>query len=86
MRQLDPVEQALCSVGQNVEDAARIDANIADAPELVHRQLGAGLLAVYGDRAARIVDAERGDGPTVIAAAMNQVELVAALRPVLVGP
>jgi hypothetical protein len=52
----------------------------------MHRELGARLLAVHRNRTPRIVDAERRDRPAIIAAAVDQVELVAALRPVLIGP
>ena len=50
------------------------------------RQLGARLLAVHRDRMALVIDAEGGEGPAVIAAGTNQVQLIAALRAVLVGP
>src|SRR5581483_10599832 len=53
---------------------------------ITNRQLGAGLFAVDRDRPSRIVDAVGGERPAVIAAAVDEVELVSALRPVLVGP
>jgi AraC family transcriptional regulator of adaptative response/methylated-DNA-[protein]-cysteine methyltransferase len=40
VRQFDPVKRALAAVGQHVEDAAGIDAYVADAAELIAQQAG----------------------------------------------
>src|ERR1041384_2653708 len=50
------------------------------------REFGAGLLAVNGDRMSRIVDAEGSDRPAVIGTPADQVQLIAALRAMLVRP
>jgi hypothetical protein len=35
VRKLDAIEHAFAAVGQNIEDAARVDARVADAAELM---------------------------------------------------